>query len=671
MFKISNSFVISTLILTFSHGRLLHAESIDDLYSMDIAELIQVSITTATKTPNTLISAPSSARVFQQEDIKRLGVFNLQELVNLVSGWQSTRVAGSSNRYSIANRGKSTGVEILVLLNGARLNTLFPLYTTLSKIPLDFVSRVEFINGPTSSIYGSNAFMGTINIITDTAPKTVGLALSNHAGKRVAVSGSQQQDNFSSSFFYVQNEWEGALYNIAPYDTSTRDPLKEQSLFVDAHYKGFSTELYYANDIAWDFTLSDKIGNGINREEKEQGYVKFNFLGKALADSPFELEVKKSFAKRNLRVKALTEGSLSEISAPSSDSALISNALISEKELMLGYTQWLYQDDITWLWGAEYRTPEITQANVKSNFDLFSLDQGLYPIGSAYGLDFSMPIAELEQQEYIATFIQAEARVNHRFNTVFGARYDKVETTDNLSLRASLVYKLDTRRSLKAIYGEAFRTPNLSETNIINQSRVTSNPNLKPEDVKTIELSWYQESMTENSLLVFSGYYSEIGNTINRVLSGTDSVVYRFENGTKETLSGLELLFERQWSNRLSTRFGSACVLTSAQSVRRLSDCSSTFEISHSRGQLSSSLYVYHRSTKQDVISDGRRISLPESLVSGLSINYEIEPGLQLLYKIKNLNNGDDYGLSETGLVTEGVPGLMRAHYFQISYKYN
>jgi len=155
--------------MLLSHGAM--ADQVDDLFSMSLSELLQVQVTGSTLTQENRLSVPAAVTVFTHQEIKRMGLDYLDELANLVPGFQSYRSAQSSLSSPISSRGRLNSLEapeLLVMVDGQRVDgprsngttVVYPKYT------LAYIQRVEFIRGPGSAVYGSNAMMGVINIIT-------------------------------------------------------------------------------------------------------------------------------------------------------------------------------------------------------------------------------------------------------------------------------------------------------------------------------------------------------------------------------------------------------------------------------------------------------------------------------------------------------------------------
>ena len=190
-----------------------------DLLSMSLKELLQVKITGSTLTSENLKTVPSAVSVFTQEEIKRMGLDTLGELMNLVPGFQTYRSSGSSMETPFSSRGRRIGVtpaEILVMIDGQRFDsprssgnaTLAPSY------PLKYVEKVEFIRGPGAAVYGSNAMMGIINIITTSDVNEISISYGSFRRRQVYLQTSQKLSDFKVDVAAHIEEDDGENYNV-------------------------------------------------------------------------------------------------------------------------------------------------------------------------------------------------------------------------------------------------------------------------------------------------------------------------------------------------------------------------------------------------------------------------------------------------------------------------
>lgn len=96
-----------------------------------------------------------------------------EDLAGLLSGITSVNISNYGGMGAVKNirmRG-STAAQVLVLVDGRPINSPRDGTVDLSNVPLDNIERVEIMHGPGSSLYGSSAMGGVVNIITKNPPK--------------------------------------------------------------------------------------------------------------------------------------------------------------------------------------------------------------------------------------------------------------------------------------------------------------------------------------------------------------------------------------------------------------------------------------------------------------------------------------------------------------------
>jgi iron complex outermembrane recepter protein len=182
MIKVLSRLTFSALIGFFTTSAA--AAAVEDFTNLSLEELMKVEVTTASKTPQTLIHTAAAAFVITQEDIRRSGTTNIPELLRMVPGIEVARV--NAHTYAITARGFN-GVyanKLLVLIDGRSVYT--PLFSgvqwDLQDTMLEDIERIEVIRGPGGTLWGANAFNGVINIITKSAHETQGGLATAHGG---------------------------------------------------------------------------------------------------------------------------------------------------------------------------------------------------------------------------------------------------------------------------------------------------------------------------------------------------------------------------------------------------------------------------------------------------------------------------------------------------------
>lgn len=130
--------------------------------------------------------APSFVTLITSDEIRKYGYRTLAEVLASVTGFFVT-YDRNYNYLGVRgfNRPGDFNTRILILVDGHRLND--NLYDqgaigTESPIDVDLIDRVEVIRGPSSSLYGTNAFFGVINVITKRGRDIKGIEVSGEIG---------------------------------------------------------------------------------------------------------------------------------------------------------------------------------------------------------------------------------------------------------------------------------------------------------------------------------------------------------------------------------------------------------------------------------------------------------------------------------------------------------
>lgn len=124
-------------------------------------------VTSVSKTPESLREAPATVVVISGEEIARRGYLDLEAVFYDLPGFDVSRGRGViySNLYQRGYRASND--RTLFLVDGVEENDLWQGLAHVSRqYPLSNVDRIEVVYGPASTMYGPNAFVGVINVIT-------------------------------------------------------------------------------------------------------------------------------------------------------------------------------------------------------------------------------------------------------------------------------------------------------------------------------------------------------------------------------------------------------------------------------------------------------------------------------------------------------------------------
>ena len=159
---------ISTGLLTLSSS--LQASDVNPYMDMDLEQLLDVEIVTASKYSQKLSETASSVTVIDKQQIKQFGYRTVGDALRSVPGFfvNNNRIYENVGIRGFDQSADFNG-RMLVMIDGIRINeAIYDSGFVGSELPLDIdlVERIEVVRGPGSSMYGSNAFLAVVNVIT-------------------------------------------------------------------------------------------------------------------------------------------------------------------------------------------------------------------------------------------------------------------------------------------------------------------------------------------------------------------------------------------------------------------------------------------------------------------------------------------------------------------------
>ncbi|MGH8126678.1 MAG: TonB-dependent receptor plug domain-containing protein, partial [Rhodanobacteraceae bacterium] len=162
------------------------------------ATTLEQVVVTATRTAQTEDATLAPVTVITRAEIERLQPSSLQDLLGDTPGMAVANSGGPGKLTSLFLRGTNAD-QVLVLVDGIRVGNATSGTTPVQDIPVDQIQRIEIVRGPFSSLYGSEAIGGVIQIFLRHAPGTfapnasVGIGSWNHwkAGAGFSAAGQR------------------------------------------------------------------------------------------------------------------------------------------------------------------------------------------------------------------------------------------------------------------------------------------------------------------------------------------------------------------------------------------------------------------------------------------------------------------------------------------------
>lgn len=505
--------------------------SSSDLTAVSLQELMQVRVYTASKWDQEGREAPSSVSVVTAEEIKQYGDRTLADLLRRV---RSFYVTYDRNYSYLGVRGFARpgdyNTRILLLVDGCRINdNIYDQAPLGTEFPLDvdLIDRVEIVRGPGSSLYGSNAFFGVINVFT----------------KREADSGGQEAaveaasfHTFKSRFSYSQlypngldltlsgsqytSQGPGRLYFPEFDDPATSngvvkdaDEDRSRSLFGRASQGPFTV---------WGIYHSRKKGiptapwGTVFGDPRTESIDTYSHLDVGYKNSFRDLEVSGRLSWHRYDYRGRYAYDVSE----NGDPAIAFSCDAVEGGWWGGEMQFTRQGQgQQWVGGWEYRRN-------------FRQDQKNYDREAIY-------LDERQDSESWAYYLQGELKSREGWHINVGGRYDHYSTFGGtFNPRLALIYHPDKESSLKLLYGRAFRAPNVYELYYQDNVSQKANPSLRPETIQTYELA-YERPLSGYRYLTVSAFYNSIERLIDQRTDPADGLIV-FENLGRVRTQGLE-----------------------------------------------------------------------------------------------------------------------------------
>jgi outer membrane receptor protein involved in Fe transport len=574
--------LVPVLVCVLSLSSHLSAEeqiSTEELMNLPIEDLLNMQISVAGKKAEKIKDIPASVVVITREDIKKYGFQTLHEILENVPGMYMTDEYNISGTMNYGVRGFYTpGIfaNMAVLINGVQPFNDTPVYQM--DVPIEAIDRIEIVRGPMSVIYGSGAFFGAIDIITDGRydEKPVSLA-----------SASAGNLNTYKLFSRVSGRLEDISYSLnASYETDDG---------IDEPYSKMMTNPSIVTE------SPPQPGSAYNRPfETTKGTLQYE-------NKQFSASVAYQGLTADFRMFHRERGS--KIFAPTDDPEGPPEQKYATA--LIGYEKEIYD------WLTVAIKGSYAQFNYESHHDFFypyffwgytasydtyglEIDAVLKP---APDLNIIMGLSRHTMDDYFenqdapkawvpslinmniftdpittnSLFVQADWKLFGRFRLVGGIRFDNNETYEYVRAqvpedaikepavtkktyepdkdieiipRLALIYDLNANNVLKLMYGKAIKRPFLA--------RIFENPLVKSEEIQTYEIN-YIGSLAPNLTVNASVFRNEAENLISSGWSynpSTGAFYMTSENVGELSTTGAEIVIQAKLFKNLDLDLG-------------------------------------------------------------------------------------------------------------------
>jgi len=513
-----------------------------ELADFDLQELLEVDLVYgASKFEQKTAEAPASISIIRSAEIKQMGYQTLADALSSVRGFYST--FDRHYHYSGARgfgRPGDYNTRLLVLVDGHRVND--NLYSAAPVgndfvLDLEMVDRIEVIRGPGSSLYGTSAMFGVINVVTKTAEQVDAVSVAGTVGSFGARNGAFQFGKalksdvdivLSGSFYRSDGQ---TLFFEEFNKVESNDGLAEQN--DDEAYEKLFGKLNWNNlDLQFRYSSREKTV-----PTAPWGTV-FNHPGNGTDETHIQADLTH---KQELGTKWHLQTSLGFHQIVGDEAYVYDYSEDSTPDLSVWQENF---DGIVWLGAAQFGGVLSDQSRLTAGLELGlssrenqsnSDEEATYLDSRGSSTDWGV-YGEYEFKPAQEVILNLGARYDHHEN--FGG------TTNP---RAALIYNPRDGRAIKLLYGQAFRAPNAYELSY-HDGGFTSKASgmLGPETIQTWEVVW-EEYLGRNLFLTVGGFRYEIRDLISQTTDPEDELLL-FVNVDAADADGLEFELKRQWT---------------------------------------------------------------------------------------------------------------------------
>lgn len=520
------SALLATVVVVGWH---VHAQTLPDAAGLPLSleELASVELYATDQYVRQLTRSGSVGSVVTEEDIRAFGYRNLSDILRSLPGLY---VSYDRSYSYLASRGYGNvgdwNSRILFLVDGHRINENIYDSAYIGNdflLDVDLIERVEYVAGPAAAmLYGNNAFLGVVNVISKNG------LLAN--GSEVAL-GAGSAGTYQARWSHGKRFESGldVLLSVSRYDSD-----------------GSNLDLPELGGRA----------NGLDWERASRAFAKFSYGGLRLEMAGVE------------RRKGVPNAAYQQVfndprSATWDDQGFVSltynHALGNDSAISgrLFHGRYDYRQDFVlegtlpgeallyrdlangrW-WGGEFKYVSAQlgphKLLVGADFQRNSArDQSAGYVGAPLDLD------DKRSSTAWGLYVHDEWALAESFRLGLGGRFDHTALGESeFHPRLAATYQWLPQTTVKLQYGEAFRPPNVFELYYGDGVTYVPNPALKSETTRTTE-AVLEHRWGSGDRSVLTLFHTRVNDLIDYVLLSSPAGAYQLQNLRDVTVKGLE-----------------------------------------------------------------------------------------------------------------------------------
>ena len=381
-------------------------------------------IITATKTERILSSLPLNVSIIKKSDIEKTNATRLSDVINEELGLITVSDFGGGE--GIQMQGLDSEYTLVLIDNqpliGRSAGTL-----DLNRISVGNIKQIEIVRGPSSSLYGNNAFAGVINIITE-EPKT-GI-------KGNLITSYETHNTFDNNILFS---------------------YKKNNFYSSVFFNNYSSDGY-------DLIEDDGL-NTVNKFKTNTLQVK---LGQDIGES---LKIKINARYYTQLIDNIAPNSLSGETFTSEDNINFTISHKSEKirtDFEVYFTSYFGDEFLDDEQGNRFSESFYDQIflkpEIKTVYKINNKKEFVFGLGNEYET-LNRTYFEIEpKQNSPFIYFQYDYNPNEKINLILGGRFDKYkEYKSQVSPKFSGIYKIQNNESIKISTGYGYKTPDFRQ----------------------------------------------------------------------------------------------------------------------------------------------------------------------------------------------------------------
>ena len=467
-------------------------------FAQEEVETLPEIVVTATRVEESPQDVTQDITLITKDDIEKKGVEFITDALESYTDIGIVQNGGVGKNATLFLRGGSPN-QTVMMIDGVKVKSPTTGSLDLAGIIIDDIERIEVIKGPQSTLYGSEAMAGVINIITKKGRGKPKLSISAEGGSfstyktTASISGAKDVWDYRVTASYFDTGGISAAKGGTEADGYTNKSISTKIGLMPSDKVGVELNLRYFEDISELDSYSWGVGmvDDLNYVQDGKHYL---------------ISAKGMFSILDSYEQTLTLSSIGD-NLKFEDPDTSSNRTSIDTTMQTADWQHnLYISDTTWTGGIEYRKEA---GEIKDNFNKEVDNKAFYLNGKVKLFDDSFILnAGLRNDEHKTAGIKTTYRI--------GGLYDFKP------------YGL----KLKGNYGTGFRAPSLNEL----YYPFFGNTNLKPEKSESYDIG-FEKDLYGDRLLLNAAYF----NQQYQDLIEYDFATFTAQNIGKAEIKGIEL----------------------------------------------------------------------------------------------------------------------------------